>query len=158
MPAATIKEFLNKHKVKYVVITHSPAFTAQEVAESAHIRGIEMVKTVIVKLDGMLAMAAVPSTFHVGLKALAAAAGAKEAKLATEDEFKGKFPNCEVGAMPPFGNLYGLAVYVGRQLAEDEEIAFNSGTHTEAIRMKYGDFARLVKPKVVDMAAPPAHG
>jgi Ala-tRNA(Pro) deacylase len=153
MPAKMIKELLNKHRTKYVTITHSPAFTAQEVAESAHIRGIEMVKTVVVKLDGMLAMAAVPSTFHVNLKALAAVTGAKEAKLATEDEFRGRFPGCELGAMPPFGNLYNLEVYADRRLAEDQEIAFNSGTHTEVIRMAYADFERLVKPTVVDMTA-----
>lgn len=151
MPANIIKDYLNKNKVKFVGITHSTAFTAQEVAQSAHIRGIEMAKTVIVKLDGKMAMAVVPALFQVDLKKLASAAGAKDVKLATEDEFRNIFAGCEVGAMPPFGNLYAMDVYVARKLANDIEIAFNAGSHTEVIRMAYADFARLVKPKIVDI-------
>lgn len=147
MPAAKLKQFLDAHGVKYVTIAHSVAYTAQEIAASAHVRGKEMAKTVVVKVDGRLAMAVVPATLKVDLARLAAAAGAKTAEIATEQEFQHAFPECEVGAMPPFGNLYGVDVYVDRRLAEDEEIVFNAGSHVELIRLKYADFERLVKPK-----------
>src|SRR5881396_3806505 len=151
MPLRKLKEFLDTQKVKYVSITHSPAYTATEVAESSHIPGRELAKTVMVKLDGKIAMAVLPSTRKVDLNLLRESAGAEEAKLATEAEFKSLFPDCETGAMPPFGNLYGMEVYVAPKLTEDEQIGFNAGSHTEAIRMKYGDFRRLVNPKVVRM-------
>lgn len=147
MPAAKLKQFLDAHGVKYVTIAHSVAYTAQEIAASAHVRGKEMAKTVIVKVDGRLAMAVVPATLKVDLARLAAAAGAKTAEIATEQEFQHAFPECEVGAMPPFGNLYGVDVYVDRRLADDEEIVFNAGSHVELIRLKYADFERLVRPK-----------
>ncbi len=151
MPAKKLKDFLDGQKVKYVSITHSPAYTATEVAESTHIPGRELAKTVIVKLDGRMAMAIVPSTRKVDLNLLRESVGAEEAKLATEEEFKSLFPDCETGAMPPFGNLYGIDVFVAPKLTEDEQIGFNAGSHTEVIQMKYKDFAGLVKPKVLRM-------
>ncbi|PYI81134.1 MAG: deacylase [Verrucomicrobia bacterium] len=149
MPARKLKEFLDKEKIKYVSITHSPAYTAQEVAASAHVPGKELAKTVIVKVDGQMAMAVLPANRKVVVQELREITGADEVQFATEVEFKNLFPDCETGAMPPFGNLYGMEVYVAPSLAEDDEIAFNAGTHTELIKMSYQDFERLVKPKMV---------
>ena len=148
MLARKVKDFLNEHGIRYVVIHHSPAYTAQEIAASAHIPGKELAKAVVVKLDGRMALAVLPASYRVDFTRLAAAAGVSRAELASEEEFKGLFPDCETGAMPPFGNLYGMEVFVSEQLAEDDHIAFNAGTHTEVMRLAYPDFARLVKPKV----------
>ncbi|HSF32475.1 MAG TPA: YbaK/EbsC family protein [Candidatus Tectomicrobia bacterium] len=148
MPARSLQTFLDSQQVKYVTIRHSPAFTAREIAASAHIPGKQLAKTVIVKLDGNLAMAVLPASDMVDFERLKAAAGARTVTLAHEQDFQDRFPECEVGAMPPFGNLYGLDVWVAARLAEDEEIAFNAGDHTELIRMAYRDFDRLVQPKV----------
>lgn len=149
MPVKKLKEFLDSNKVKYITISHSEAFTAQQVAASAHIPGQELAKTVMVKVDGEMAMAVLPASFQVDFELLKKTAGAGKVELASEKEFKGYFPNCEVGAMPPFGNLYGMEVYVAERLTEDEEIAFNAGSHTELIKMSYDDFERLVKPRVL---------
>lgn len=149
MPIKALKEFLDSSKVKYVTIQHSPAYTAQEIAASAHVPGKELAKTVMVKLDGRMAMAVLPASYKVDFSLLKSVSGAKKVALAEESEFQAMFPNCEVGAMPPFGNLYGFDVYVAESLAEDKEIAFNAGSHTELIRLDYADFERLVKPKVV---------
>lgn len=152
MPVKQMKEFLDKQGVKYVSITHSTAFTAQEIAASAHIRGKELAKTVIVKIDGKMAMAVLPASYLVDAEHMRKAIGAGKVVLALEGEFKDKFPDCHIGAMPPFGNLYGMDVYSEEDLAQDEEIAFNAGSHTELVRMKYRDFAELVKPKVLKLA------
>lgn len=152
MPVRQLKEFLDSNGVKYVTISHSPAYTAQEIAASAHIPGKELAKTVIVKVDGKMAMAVLPASSQVDFQRLREATGAEQVELAREEEFKDLFPGCEVGAMPPFGNLYNLDVYVTASLTEDEEIAFNAGSHTELIRMAYRDFERLVKPKVVSFS------
>ena len=146
MPLRKLREYLDDEGVKYVVITHSPGYTAQEVAASAHIPGKEMAKTVMVKIDGKLAMAVVPAPARVDLEGLREAAGAETVTLAHEADFKGKFGECEVGAMPPFGNLYGMDVYASKRLAEDERIAFNAGSHKELVRLGYKDFERLVGP------------
>ncbi|MBI4205667.1 MAG: YbaK/EbsC family protein [Betaproteobacteria bacterium] len=152
MPVSRLKHFLDEHNIKYVTIMHSPAYTAQETAQSAHIRGGKLAKTVVVKLDGRLAMAVLPASQKVNLNLLKAAAGASEAELASEAEFKDKFPGCELGAMPPFGNLYGMEVFAAGALAADEEIAFNAGSHTELLRMTYKDFENLVQPRIVKLS------
>ena len=152
MPTKRLKEFLDTNDVKYVSITHSQAFTAQEIAASAHISGRQLAKTVMVTLDGSMAMAVVPATDHVDLRLLKKVAGVKKAKLADEREFKDLFPDCEIGAMPPFGNLYGQQVFVSVSLASDDEIAFNAGSHTELIRIAYRDFERLVNPVVSEIS------
>jgi Ala-tRNA(Pro) deacylase len=149
MPVKQLQEFLDQHQVKYVTIRHSPAYTAQEVAASAHIPGKELAKTVMVKLDGRLAMAVLPASSQVNFARLKNTAGVSHAELASEREFRDLFPECDVGAMPPFGNLYGMEVFVAESLADDEEIAFNAGTHTELMRLAYRDFDRLVQPKIV---------
>ena len=151
MPMTKLKEFLDANGVKYVTISHSQAFTSLEIAASAHIKGREIAKTVVVNLDGRLAMAVLPGTRKVDLEKLRQGVGAASAELASEGEFLGEFPGCELGAMPPFGNLFRMEVFVDPGLAEDEEIAFNAGSHTELVRLPYADFERLVKPKPVPM-------
>jgi Ala-tRNA(Pro) deacylase len=152
MPARKLKEFLDGQAIKYVTIGHSPAYTAQEVAECAHIPGREMAKTVMITIDGDLAMAVLPANRKVVLQDLREITGTDDVRFAGEADFKARFPDCEPGAMPPFGNLYDMDVYVAPTLAEDEEIAFNAGTHTEVIKMAYRDFERLVNPRVVSFS------
>ena len=149
MPAKKLKDFLDAHKVKYVTLRHSIAYPASEIAASAHVKGRNLAKTVIVRLDGKLAMAVLPSKFRVDLERLRVASRSGSAELASEAEFAREFPGCDEGAMPPFGNLYGMPVYADASLAEDEEIAFNACTHTELIQLAYKDFAALVKPVVI---------
>jgi len=152
MPVKKLEQFLDEKGLRYVTIRHSPAFTAQEIAASAHIRGRELAKTVMVKLDDELALAVLSASDRVDFGMLARATGARRVELATEDEFRSRFPDCEVGAMPPFGNLYGMKTYVAEELAEDEEIAFNAGSHTELIRLAYRDWNEAVRPKVVALS------
>ncbi|MDH3533034.1 MAG: YbaK/EbsC family protein [Gammaproteobacteria bacterium] len=152
MPGKKLKEYLDQHHVEYITISHSPAYTAQRIAELTHIPGKELAKTVIVKADDEFAMAVLPASRRVDLDYLQRSVAADHVEIANEAEFKRLFPDCEVGAMPPFGNLYGMDVYVAEQLAEDEEIAFNAGSHTELVQMAYKDFARLVAPKVIALA------
>jgi Ala-tRNA(Pro) deacylase len=152
MPLSSLKEYLDKNGVKYVVISHSPAVTAQGIAALAHIPGKELAKTIVVKVDGELALAVLPASLHVNLAMLKDDIGAKKVQLASEDEFKNKFPECETGAMPPFGNLYGMKVFADENLARDKEIAFNACSHRELIRLAWEDFARLARPKMVKFA------
>ena len=153
MPTQKLKEFLDSRKIKYVTITHSLAYTAQEIAASAHIAGKELAKTVMVKIDGKMAMAVLPASYKVSFDLLQGAAGASKVELANEQEIRDMFPELEVGAMPPFGNLYDMEVFVDENLSQDEEIAFNSGSHTELIKLAYSDFERLVKPKAAKFSA-----
>jgi len=153
MPAQKLNEFLDRHNIKYVTITHSLAYTAQDVAASAHIAGKELAKTVMVKIDDKMAMAVLPASYKVNFDLLERAAGAGRVELAHEQEFRDMFPGSEVGAMPPFGNLYGMEVFVDESLSQDKEIAFNDGSHTELMRLAYEDFERLVKPKVAKFSA-----
>lgn len=152
MAVAKLKEFLDREGVKYVAIAHSPAFTMQEVAASAHIPGKQLAKTVIVKLDGEMAMAVLPASQKVIMQDLRDMTGSDNVKFATESEFEKRFPDCEIGAMPPFGNLYGMEVFVAESLAANDEIAFNACSHSEVIRMSYADFDRLVQPKVLNFS------
>ncbi len=147
MPATQLKQFLDRNKVKYVSLTHSVAYTAQEVAQSAHLAGKEVAKTVIVNIDGELVMAVLPATRKVVVQDLREALNAQHVTFATEEEFKSRFPDCETGAMPPFGNLYGMKVFVSPNLAERTEIAFNACTHSELIQMSFADFERLAQPQ-----------
>jgi Ala-tRNA(Pro) deacylase len=152
MPVRKLKEFLDMENIKYVSIYHSTGYTAQEIAASVHIKGGEMAKTVMVKLDGKLAMAVVPASHKVDFDHLKTASGAQDVVLATEKEFGNLFPDCDIGAMPPIGNLYGMDVFVARPLTEDKEIAFNAGSHYELIRLAYKDFERVVNPKIADFS------
>jgi Ala-tRNA(Pro) deacylase len=152
MAVKKLKEFLDEHKVKYVTLSHSPAYTAQEIAAKAHVPGKDIAKTVLVKIDGKLVMAVLPGSFKINFESLKKALGSDNVRLADEHEFIDKFPDCEVGAMPPFGNLYGVEVFVANNLAEDEEILFNACSHSQLIKMAYSDYERLVKPVRLDFA------
>ena len=149
MPINRLREFLDAYGVKYVVISHSVAYTAQGIAALAHIPGKELAKTVIVKIGGVFAMAVVPASRQVDFVLLRAAAHTNDVRLASELEFNGRFPDWEPGAMPPFGNLYEMAVFADEALSRDQEIAFNAGSHRELIRLAWSDFERLVQPTVV---------
>jgi Ala-tRNA(Pro) deacylase len=151
MPVERLKRFLESEGVKYVTLSHSQAFTAQEIAASAHIPGKELAKTVMVKIDGDMAMAVLPADDRVDRDLLKQAAGADVVELASESEFRDLFSNCQLGAMPPFGNLWDMKVFVDERLTEDEEIAFNAGSHSELVRLAYADFERLVRPQVVHL-------
>ena len=152
MPVQQLKEFLEENQINFVTMSHSQAFTAQEIAAAAHVPGKEMAKTVMVKLDGELAMVVLPATHQVSMPRLKETTGAGEVELASEREFSDRFPHCEIGAMPPFGNLWGLTVFVDERLREDEQIAFNAGSHTELVKLSYADYERLVDPVVAKLS------
>lgn len=153
MLATRLKRFLNENHVHYSTLPHALAYTALGVAATTHVSDWSLAKTVALKVDGTYALAVVPAASRVDLRRLGEILGAGVA-LATEAELQGLFPGCEVGAMPPFGNLYGLRVYVDAQLAHGGPIAFNAGTHSEAVRMHYADFERLVDPMVARFSRP----
>ena len=147
-----LEAYLRENKVLFQIVHHPLAYTAQEVAASEHVPGKMLAKVVMVFADGKLAMLALPAPYRVDLNKAAAILAAREVRLSHEEEFAAAFPDCEVGAMPPFGNLYDLPVYADKALAEDEEIVFQAGTHTDTMTLKYADFERLVKPKVAEFA------
>jgi Ala-tRNA(Pro) deacylase len=149
MPFTRVHQLLDASRVKYSSIAHAPAYSAQKIAAVAHVPGRELAKTVIVDVDGQLAMVVQSASSRVPFDRVKAAACARDVRLASEHEFREWFPDCEVGAMPPFGNLYGMEVFVTEALAADDEIVFNAGCHTELIRLQYRDFARFVHPIVV---------
>ncbi len=146
-----VKSFLNEKGVRYAVIEHSPAYTAQEIAATAHIPGREMAKTVIVDIDGVPAMVVLPASNRVSLDEVRRIVGTEDVRLAHETELSRLFPDCETGAMPPLGNLYKLDVYIHPTMTKNEMIAFNAGSHVSLIRMAYADFEKLVKPKVLTL-------
>ena len=148
MPTKMLKHFLDTHHVKYQAITHAPGFTAQEIAASAHISGKHFAKVVIIKVDDQFAMVVIPANGHVNFAELKKATGKDNIDLARESDFKSKFPECEVGAMPPFGNLYGMPVYVSSQLSGGD-ITFNAGSHSELLQMSFKEFVELVKPNIM---------
>jgi Ala-tRNA(Pro) deacylase len=152
MPSAKLKGFLDSENVKFVSISHSVAYTAQEIASLSHISGKMLAKTVMVYVGDRLAMAVVPASMRVSLSRLRQLAGTSTATLATEEEFRTAFPDCETGAMPPFGNLYNVPVFIDENL-RNEEITFNAGSHRELVRMSYADFERLVNPTVGPLAS-----
>lgn len=149
MPAQTLKQFLDTHAIKYVVINHSLAFTSLEIAKSSHIPSKKLAKTVIVKVADKFAMVVLPAAYQVDFAYLRDALGGVQVELANEHEFSPSFPDCEVGAMPPFGNLYGVEVFVDEALTEHEYIWFSSGSHSEIIKMRYKDYEDLVKPSLI---------
>lgn len=146
MPTSKLKHFLDDHHVKYMTINHSEAYTAQEIAATAHVKGQEFAKTVMLKVDGRIAMAVLPASYTIDFTQLEHLGLGENVRLANEMEFKDKFPDCEVGAMPPFGNLYNIPVYTAESLMKDKEITFNAGTHKEAIQMDTKDYLDLVHP------------
>lgn len=153
--AKVLKEFLDKNKVKYEVKKHEEVYTAQEIAHVQHVPGKFLAKSVIVKVDDKMVLFVMASNLIIDMPRLKKLTGAKVIRLATEDEFSKLFPGCEIGAMPPFGNLYNVPVCVDKGLTTDEYIVFNAGTHKETVKVKYKDFEKLVKPKVAEFAKLP---
>jgi Ala-tRNA(Pro) deacylase len=147
-----LEAYLRDNQVPFAVQHHPKAFTAQEVAASEHIPGKLVAKVVMAVGDSQMVMLALPAPYRVDLAKVGEVLGANEVRLAHEEEFATTFPDCEVGAMPPFGNLYNLPVYVDKTLAEDEVIVFQAGTHTDTMSLKYADFERLVNPTVAEFA------
>ncbi len=150
MPVRTLKKFLDENGVKYVSISHSCAYTAQEIAASSHVSGKEFAKTVMIMVDGVMAMAVLTASCRIDVIRLSEELDGAAVILADELAFKDSFSDCELGAMPPFGPLYGMTVYADRMLADDDEIAFNAGSHAEIIRMSYNDFSRLARPQILN--------
>ncbi len=148
MPCAKLLEFLDEMAVDYDLLYHPQAYAARETAVKAHVPVRLFAKTVLVRLDGVMAMAVLPSDHKVNFNLLRQAAGANTISLALEHEFEDRFPDCELGAMPPFGNLYDMDVYVDSHLASVDTITFNAGTHTETVTMAYEDFEELVGPRL----------
>jgi Ala-tRNA(Pro) deacylase len=150
-PLNRLKDFLDANQVTYEVMTHRAAFTAQQLAAVQHVKGREFAKVVVLRSGPEFLMAVLPASYHLDLVKTRAATGKQELEIARESEFMNLFPGCEPGAMPPFGNLYNVPVWVDDSLVQDEQLVFNACTHTQAIRMKYSDFARLVGPRVATL-------
>ncbi|MCW8884324.1 MAG: YbaK/EbsC family protein [Motiliproteus sp.] len=155
MPARRLTNYLDSEKIRYTTLKHSPAYTAQEVAESAHIRGHKLAKTVILDIDNNLTMFVLPASYRVDIDSLRRSISALKLEMCSEKQFSDLFPSCELGALPPFGNLYGMEVYIAEALVDVPQITFCSGTHTELIQMEYTDFARLVHPIQIEHGAYP---
>ncbi len=151
-PCVQLMSFLEESSVPYEVIHHSLDYTAQEAAHDTHTRGIEFAKTVIACIDGQYAMLVLPAHRRVSWDRLRSALDANKVGLAKEEEMGDLCPDCDVGAQPPFGNLYGLPVYLSSEMTADERITFNAGTHEDAIRLDMADYQRLVQPRVIDLA------
>ncbi len=155
MPARKLINYLDSENIRYVTLEHSPAFTAQEVAESAHIRGHKLAKTVVIDIDNTLAMLVMPASYRADTEELKRSIKGFKLQLCSERQFSELFPGCELGALPPFGNLYGMEVYIARDLTQEPDIIFCAGTHSELIRMEYSDYQRLVRPVVIEHGASP---
>lgn len=148
MPCRKLLEYLNENAIDFRYLEHPKAYAAEDVAHKAGVAERDFAKTVMVKLDGLMAMAVLPASFKVNFNLLREAAGAQTVSLALEREFAARFPDCELGAMPPFGNLYGLKVYADGSLAATATIAFNAGSHREVVTMAWDDFETLVGPQL----------
>jgi len=142
---------LNESKVGYQILHHPEAVTAQRIAQAEHVKGRHHAKVVMVKSGEQHVMTVLPADHQIDLEKVAKAIG-KAASLDTEKEFKSLFPDCAVGAMPPFGNLYALPTYIDKSLSQEEYIVFEAGTHTDAIKLSYRDYEKIVKPRVEDLA------
>jgi Ala-tRNA(Pro) deacylase len=147
-----LKDYLEKNRVPYQIGVHQPVYTSQEIAASMHVPGKELAKVVMVKADGKMVMLVLPASYRVDTKKVKKVLQCKRLGIAKEKDFEEVFPDCEVGAMPPFGNLYNLEVWVDRVLAEDEFVVFQAGSHVETLKIKYHDYTRLVNPKVGDFS------
>ncbi len=152
MLSPRLHQFLDERHAPYHTLRHSRTVTAQQTAEAAHITNRHFAKTVMLKVDGLLAMMVMPAAYRVDLTRLSRALGGRDVELAQEDEFKDAFPDCEVGAMPPFGHLYGMQVYVDSRMAGLSEIAFNAGSHTDLVQMPYDEFEMLAQPELLWLA------
>lgn len=153
--SSRLRDYLDRQEVSYQVLRHEEVFKAPEVAQALHAPEKEMAKVVMVNVDGRLVMTVLPASWKVDLQRLRRVFLARDVRLAIEDEFRDRFPDCEVGAMPPFGNLYDLEVYADHCLTEDEHIIFQAGSHTDAVSMRYTDYAALVHPVVAEFHREP---
>lgn len=142
---------LVQNKVPYEILRHSEAVTAQRIAQAEHIKGRHQAKVVMLKSTDQYLMVVLSADHHIDMEKIEKAIG-KHVSLAKENDFKSLFPDSVIGAMPPFGNLYGLPTYVDKYLAEQDYIVFEAGTHIDAVKMSYSDYAKIVKPKVEDLA------
>jgi Ala-tRNA(Pro) deacylase len=147
-----IEQYLRENGVPFEVMTHPEVFTMQEVAAALHVPGGQVAKVVMVRSDGDMTMLVVPAPYRLDLAKVRGLLGVKRVSLAREEDFEGLFPDCETGAMPPFGNLYDIPVYVDQALAEEENVVFRVGTHQETIKIAYADYARLAHPTVGEFA------
>lgn len=149
MKGERVREYLTKNQVPYISIPHRVAFSSHRTAHAAHVSGKMLAKTVLVRVDDTIIMIVMPASQKVDTRNLRSLFLAQKVELAREDDFRELFPDCEVGGMPPFGNLYGIDVYVSERLTQDDEIVFNAGTHSELLKMKYRDFEKLVHPRIL---------
>lgn len=155
MTSTKLETYLNEAGVPHSHNRHNLAYTAQEIAESVHIPGRELLKSIILKVDkGALVMGVLSADEIANLTLLKKEIGCRTLGLATESEFQDSFPTCETGAMPPFGNIFGVPVYCDANLEHNRDIEFNAGSHDETIRMAFSDYKRLVNPKIVEFAEP----
>ncbi|HVR80932.1 MAG TPA: YbaK/EbsC family protein [Luteimonas sp.] len=152
MLSPRLHQLLDERHAPYATLTHARTLTAQETASAAHIGNLHFAKTVMLKVDGKLVMMVMPAAYRVDLIRLSHALGGPMLELAGESEFKDAFPDCELGAMPPFGHLYDMPVYVDSRLAGESEIAFNAGSHTDVVRMPYAEFESLAQPEMLWLA------
>ena len=152
MLSPRLHNFLDEHHAPYTTLPHDRTVTAQATAHATHVGAGHFAKTVMIKVDGKLAMMVMPAPYRVDLTRLSRALGGPEVELAEEAEFRDAFPDCEPGAMPPFGHLYGMPVYIDSRLAQQPDIAFNAGSHTDALRMSYAEFERLAEPELLWLA------
>lgn len=153
MPTRKLMNFLDENNIRYVVINHSSAYTASEIAACAHVKGQELAKTVVMKIDGHMNLLVLPAKYKISFDLLKKHTGSEQIELAGEEEFTELFPDCLTGAMPPFGNLYGMKTFLDKTLTYDEVIAFNAGNHSQLIRLSMNDFLELVKPDISHFAA-----
>ncbi|MFC1564522.1 aminoacyl-tRNA deacylase [candidate division KSB1 bacterium] len=149
-----LKKLLDEQKIKYVMHTHSKAYTSQEIAATMHVSGNVLAKSVMVKSNGNLSMVVLPANYKINFDDLKKALGDKDLQLASEKNFKPLFKECETGAMCPFGNLYDVPVFIAKSIADKDEIAFNAGTHTDAISMPMGNYMNLVQPRILKISEP----
>lgn len=152
MSLSRLRRYLDKNSIQYALLPRSPISAAEELAVSVHVPMREWAKTVVVKIDGELAMAVLPASFRIDFELFKREAHVKSVQLATEDEYHHLFPECEIGAMPPIGNLYGLEVFVDEVLSRNKEIMFNAWSRHALVRMPWGDFERLTRPKIIRLA------
>jgi Ala-tRNA(Pro) deacylase len=144
-------DYLNESKVSYEILHHPEAVTAQRIAQAEHVKGRHHAKVVMIKSGEQHFMTVLSADHQIDLEKVGKVIG-KTASLDSEEEFKSLFPDCTIGAMPPFGNLYGLPTYVDKRLAQEEYIVFEAGTHTDAIKLSYRDYEKIAKPQVEDLA------
>ena len=150
-----LKEAFDEARISYEVFNHPLAYTAQEIAAGLHFSGKKMAKVVMLKVDGELVMGVLTANQKADMRMVKAGLKAREARLASENEFASRFPDCEIGAMPPFGNLFGIPVFVDPALEKDEYIYFNAGNHVQTVRLRFQDFIRLVKPQIAQLTESP---